>query len=106
MSSDNVTFTPEMIDIVQKIIKKASYDGDKFEVSLYDSGEVAPCTVTQTFFPDIIDMALEHLKRKASYSLVEWVDKVPKTSNIEYKNSKLKLKNKLLPVFDWGLVSK
>ncbi|MGI9567065.1 MAG: hypothetical protein ACR2LL_08655, partial [Nitrosopumilus sp.] len=69
------------------------------------SDVITPCSVTQALFPEIIDMALEHLKRKASTSLLEWVQEEPKTCNKHYVKEKgILLKNKLLPSFDWSLV--
>ena len=106
------TITHEMIDTVQKILKEAKYDYDKFEVSIHDTGKVSPCSITQALFPEIIDLALEHLKRKASISLVEWIseDDIQKPSNIDYvkvnDKHEFKLKNKPLPLFDWSIVSK
>ena len=67
-----------MIEICQKAMKAGFYDGDKFTVEI---GPFAPCSITQMLFPEILDMALEHLKRKTSYSLVEYdqvIEKTPK----------------------------
>lgn len=105
MNPDTVTFTPEMIETVQKILKHhLEFDGNEFKLELRDTGEIAPCSLTQAFFPEIIDMALEHLKRKASYSLVEWIEQEEKTCNVEYKDGEFRLKNKPLPLYDWSLV--
>lgn len=104
MTNDNVQFTAEMIDTVQKVMKDAYFDGEEYKVNIFNTNNVAPCSLTQMFFPQIIDMALELLKRKASISLLEWVEKKPKTHNIEYVDKESKLKNKLLPAFDWSLV--
>lgn len=92
-----------MIQKCQEILKLGTYDYDKFEIEV---GPLAPCSVVQGLFPQILDMALELLKRKASISLLEWIDEEPKkTCNTEYKNHELKLKNKLLPVYDWNLAN-
>ena len=82
-------------------MKLGTYDCNKFEIEV---ASLAPCSVVQALFPAILDMALEHLKRKASHSLVEWIEKEPKTHNTEYvRNEGMKLKNKPLPLFDWNL---
>ena len=98
--------TPEMVNAVQKILKEcAIFDGEEYKVNIFDGKEISPCSMTQMLFPEIIDMALEHLKRKASISLLGWIDEEPKTCNTEYiKNKGLRLKNKPLPLFDWNLV--
>lgn len=94
--------TPEMIAKCQQILKQGEYDFDKFTVEV---GPMAPCSVVQGLFPDILDMALEHLKRKASHSLVEWMD-IPeaKTCNIDvvFNGGKVtkKLKNYTIPFYE------
>lgn len=100
------TITPEMIDAVQKAVKAADYDFEKLTISIF-GGAVSPCSVTQGLFPEIIDMALEHLKRKASISLTEWISEPkPKTNNRGWTAKKgPHLKNSVLPVFDWSLVN-
>jgi len=101
------TITPEMIEAVQKAVKNADYDFEKLTINIF-GGEIPPCSITQGLFPQIIDMALEHLKRKASISLTEWIpeEKEPKTCNTEYvRNEGLRLKNRTLPVFDWSLIT-
>lgn len=97
------TITPDMIAKCQEIIKKGDYDFDKFTMEV---GPMAPCSVVQGLFPDILDMALEHLKRKASHSLVEWMQEEPKTNNKGWSTEKggAYLKNTPLPVYDWDLV--
>lgn len=100
------TITYEMVNAVQQVCKHADFDGEKYTLNIfdYDRNGIVPCSLTQALFPMIIDLALEHLKRKTSTSLVEWITSVPKTNNIEYKNKEFVLKNKTLPVFDWGIV--
>lgn len=100
------TITPEMINAVQDAVKNADYDFEKLTISIF-GGSIVPCSITQGLFPQIIDLALEHYKRKASISLTEWMDKPePKTSNIQYVRGKgPKLKNEVLPKFDWNLVT-
>lgn len=101
--------TPDMINAVQKAVKAADYDFEKLTINIF-GGEIPPCSVTQGLLPQIIDIALEQLKRKASHSLVEWMDEPEaKTCNVEVtfdKNNRMikKLKNKTLLVFDWSLV--
>lgn len=102
------TITPEMINAVQNALKNAEYDFETLKINIF-GGEISPCSITQGIFPQIIDLALEHLKRKASHSLVEWIgEKEPKTSNIEYvkvgDKHEFRLKNKVLPQFDWSMV--
>jgi len=105
--NDNIPITPQMIDAVQKVMKDASFDGENYTVNIFNSDKVTPCSLTQLIFPQIIDLALELLKRKASISLLEWIEESPpKTCNTEYADHTFKLKNKLLPSFDWGLVTK
>jgi len=100
---DKETITPQMIAKCQEIMRSGQYDGNEFSVEV---GPFAACTITQGLFPEILDMALEHLKRKASHTLVEWVPIQPKTSNITYvRKEGLKLKNTVLPKFDWNLVT-
>ena len=100
------TITPDIINAVQKILKHcATFDGQTYNVDIFDSDEIAPCSLTQAFFPEIIDMALEHFKRKASHSLVEWIEKEPKTCNVEYvRNEGVKFKNRENMVFEWRLI--
>lgn len=100
------TITPDMVETVQKILKHcAQFDGEEYKVNIFDSNEVAPCSLTQAFFPEIIDMALEHFKRKVSYSLVEWIEEEPKTNNYGWSKEKgTYLKNRPLPLFDWSIV--
>lgn len=96
--------TPEMVNAVQKILKEcAQFDGEKLECNIFDGNSISPCSMTQALFPEIIDLALEHFKRKCSISLTEWIDQEPKTCNTEYVNHEIKLKNKPLPLFDWSL---
>jgi len=99
------TITPDMINAVQKAVKAADYDFENLTINIF-GGEIPPCSITQGLFPEIIDLALEHLKRKSSVSLVEWIDKPDaKTCNTEYiKEKGFVLKNKPLPLFDWSLV--
>jgi len=103
------TITPDMINAVQKAVKAAEYDFEKLTINIF-GGEIPPCSITQGLFPEIIDLALEHFKRKASHSLTEWTDgPEAKTCNVEItydKNHRMikELKNKTLPVFDWSLV--
>jgi len=97
------TITPEMVHAVQKILKHASFDGQRYAVDIFEVEEITPCSLTQALFPEIIDLALEHLKRKASTSLLQFGEEA-KRSNIEYVDHKLRLKNKVLPVFDWDLI--
>ncbi len=103
------TITPDMINAVQKAVKAADYDFEKLTINIF-GGKITPCSVTQGLFPEIIDLALEHLKRKSSISLVEWMNEPePKTCNVEItydKNHRMirELKNKVLPVFDWSLI--
>ena len=95
------TITPEMIAKCQEIMKLGTYDCNKFEIEV---APLAPCSVVQSLFPAILDMALEHLKRKASYSLVEWNTEEPKTCNVEIvfeKNHTMtkRIKNHTLPFY-------
>ncbi len=64
------TITKDVINKVQEICKTATYDGDKYIIEV---GPQAPCSITSIFFAEVIDIALEQLKRKASHSLVEWI---------------------------------
>lgn len=94
-----------MVNTVQKILKEcATFDGQHYKCDIFDSDVMVPCSMTQALFPEIIDLALEHLKRKASISLLEFVIPEPKHSNKEYVNHEIRLKNKPLPLFDWKLV--
>lgn len=54
--------TPDIIDKCIDIVKKGEYDFDKFTIPV---AENAPCSLTQAWFPVIIDMALQNLKRNA-----------------------------------------
>ena len=96
------TITKEMIEKCQEIIRNSEYDFDIFKAEV---GPMAPCSVTQSLFPEILDLALQHLKLKASHSLVEYIQPEPKTNNITYdiEEGVSKLKNKPLPLFDWRL---
>jgi len=55
--------TTGMIEKVMEALKSADYDGNTLKIEI---GPVAPCSITQAFMPDIIDMALKelHLKSK------------------------------------------
>jgi len=100
------TITPEMIEAVQDAVKNGEYDFEKLTINIF-GGSISPCSVTQGLFPEILDMALELYKRKASISLTEWISGPDqKTSNIEYKNKQFKLINNVLPKYDWSLVAK
>jgi len=90
---ENETITPQMIAKCQEIMKSGLYDGNKFEVEV---GPFAACTVTQALFPEILDMALEHLKRKASHSLVEWIEQ---PISAEWKRKQRDEKLVPIPIF-------
>lgn len=75
------TITLANIKEVQRIFKTGEYDFDTYTVEV---GPQTGCSVAGGLFTEIIDMALEHLARKASHSLVEWTTPEPKHSNVDY----------------------
>lgn len=93
------TIPKEVIEKVQEICKHAIYDGNEYHV---ETGPYAPCSITSAWFPEVIDLALEHLKLKASHSLVEYTQKEdPKSKNRDYdvKKRELRILNHTLPFY-------
>lgn len=103
----NKIITPKMIEKCQEILKKGDYDLDKLVLEVASR---APCSVVQGLFPEILDMALEHLKRKASHSLVEWMDphEISRSNKdvIFEPNTTMivTMKNHALEKYDWSMV--
>ncbi len=87
--------TPAMIKSVQNIIKKTCYDGNNMEFPI---NEFAGCSLSAVLFKDIIEMGLEHLARKASHSLIEYIQPEPKHTNTKYD-----VEGKVLSIENWPL---
>lgn len=97
--------TPAMIKSVQNIIKKTCYDGNNMEFPI---NEFAGCSLSAVLFKDIVELALEHLSRKASHSLIEFCLPEPKHTNVVYDIEKheKKLINWPLKIYGFDKASK
>ncbi len=71
------------------------YDGNNMEFPI---NEFVGCSLSHVLFKDIVEMALEHLARKASHSLIEFILPEPKHTNFSYSS-----KDKATILINWPL---
>lgn len=59
--ANEIILNKEMLDKIEDCLKHAQYDGDKLVMEI---GPFAPCSITQAFMPQILDLGLKALRVK------------------------------------------